>query len=231
MHVAAVLGQLTVNSDADGVLTTPAVKNLRGQPKRWREAGPYSYREIDGPDRLAFRRDENGKVTELLPNVPIYVAQRVSGFRSKTVLFPLVGGSLAFIGATLVLWPFAAIVRKRYGRVAAPDRGTRVLFRLSRIVCLFIVGMIALLALPFTMVNEDIAYLGDKATPYLHASHVLGWLACAGAIAVVLTTLRFWRTAGAGWWPRVHSTLLTIAVLVFLVFAWKWNLLSPSVKF
>ena len=57
---------------------------------------PYSYREIDGPDRLAFRRDANGKVTELLPNVPIYVAQRVSGFRSKTVLFPLVGGSLGF---------------------------------------------------------------------------------------------------------------------------------------
>lgn len=231
LHITALLGQVTVNSDEQGVLTLPAVKNPRGQPKRWREAGAYSYREIDGWDRIAFRRDANGAVTELLPNVPIYVAHRVSGFRSKTVLLPIVGGSLALIVATLVLWPVAALVRKRYGRVVAPDRGTRVLHRLSRVVCLLVVGMLAVLAVPFTRVNEDIGYLGDKANPYLHASHVLGWLACGGLIITVLTALRFWRAPGIGWWPRLHSTLLAIAVLVFLVFAWKWHLLSPSTKF
>ena len=231
LAITALVGQVTVKADANGVLTLPAVKNLRGQPKRWREAGPYSYREIDGPDRIAFRRDATGKVTELLPNVPIYVGQRVSGLRSKTVLLPLVVGSLGFIAATLILWPVAAMIRKYHGRVAAPDRSTRVFYRLSRVVCLLILGMLAVLVVPFSQVNDDIGYLGDKANPYLHASHVLGWLACAGFVIVVLAMLRFWRTAGAGWWPRVHSTLLTIAVLLFLVFAWQWHMLSPSLEF
>jgi CubicO group peptidase (beta-lactamase class C family) len=231
LHVTALLGQLAVKSDAQGVLTIPSVKNMRGQPKRWREAGPYSYREIDGPGRLGFRRDERGAVTDLLPNAPIYVAQRVSGLRSSAVLLPIVGGSLAFIGATLVLWPVAAMVRRRYRRVVAPDGGTRVLHRMSRVTCLLIAGMLGALVFPFTKVNDDIAYLGDKATPYLHVSHVLGWLACAGAVAVILAMFRFWRTPGIGWWPRLHSTLLAIAVVVFLVFAWQWQMLSPSTKF
>jgi CubicO group peptidase (beta-lactamase class C family) len=231
LHVTAVLGQLSVTSDAQGVLTTPSVKNLRGQPKRWREAAPYSYREIDGPDRLAFRRDESGAVTELLPNVPIYVAQRVSGFRSKNVLLPLVGGSLGFIALTLILWPVAAIVRRRYRRVAAPDARGRLLYRLSRVVCLCIAAMLALLVFPFSKVNDDVAYLGEKATPFMHAAHVFGWLACAGVLIVVLTAFRFWRTPGVGWWPRWHSVLLALAVVVFMTFAWQWHLLSPSVKF
>ena len=231
MKVAALMGQMTVTSNAEGVLTIPAIKNLRGQPKRWREAAPYSYREIDGHDRLAFRRDANGAVTELLPNVPIYVPQRVSGLGSKAVLLPIVGGSLAIIALTLVLWPLAAIVRKRYGRTIAPDASSVWLHRLSRVVCLLIVGMLAALAYPLSRLQEDIGFLGDKANPFLHISHVLGWLACAGVLILVATMLRFWRTAGVGWWPRVHSTLLTFAVVVFLLFAWQYHLLSPSLKF
>jgi hypothetical protein len=231
MRVAALLGQVTVTSDAEGVLTIPSIKNVRGQPKRWREAAAYSYREIDGPDRIAFRRDENGAVRELLPNMPVSVAERVSGFRSKAVLFPVIGGSLGIIVLTLILWPIAAIVRKRYGRTIAPERSTCVLHRLSRVVCLLVIGMLALLLLPMSKISEDIGYLGDKANPYLHASHVLGWVACGGLIILILTAVRFWRTQGIGWWPRLHATVLTIAVLVFLVFAWNYHLLSASTKF
>ena len=231
LSITALLGQLSVKSDGDGVLTTPAVKNLRGQPKRWREAAPYSYREVDGSDRLAFRRDENGAVTELLPNVPIYIAQRVSGFQSKALLLPIVGGSLGFIALTLILWPVAALVRRRYRRLPAPDRGARTLYRLSRVVGLLIVAMLAVLVFPFSKVNDDVGYLGDKANAYMHVAHVLGWMACAGVIILLLTAFRFWRTAGIGWWPRLHSVLLAIAVVVFLVFAWQWHLLSPSLKF
>jgi hypothetical protein len=163
--------------------------------------------------------------------VPIYVAQRVSGLRSKALLLPLIGGCLGIIALTLVLWPFAAIVRKRYGRTIAPDASSVWLHRLSRVVCLLIVGMLAALAYPMLRLQEDIGFLGDKANVFLQISHVLGWLACAGVLILLATMLRFWRTAGVGWWPRVHATLLTLAVLVFLLFAWQFHLLSPSLKF
>ena len=231
MRLMSLLGQVSVTSTADGVLTIENSKNLRGQTKRWAEVDPYSYREIGGSDVVAFARDEQGRVRAMLPNSPIFIGERVSGFRSKTVLLPLVGGSLGFILLTLVLWPVAAIVRKRYGRTVAAEAGTRLLFRLSRVVCLLIVGMLAALAFPMSRIGEDVGFLGDKANPFLHISHALGWLACAGLLVLVFAMIRFWRTSGIGWWPRVHSTLLTIAVFVFLWFAWQYQLLSPSTNF
>ena len=92
-RITSLLGQQAVTADRDGVLTIEDVKNLRGQPKRWQEVAPYVYHEINGPDRVAFRRDESGKVTDLLPNVPIFLAQRVPLWRSKLLLLPLVGGA------------------------------------------------------------------------------------------------------------------------------------------
>ena len=231
LRVAALLGQVAVTSSDRGVLTIENAKNVRGRSKRWREVAPYSYREIDGPDAVAFSRNEDGTIREMLPNAPIYVSQRVSGLRSKTMLLPLVGGSLAFIALTLLLWPVAAIVRKRYGRTIATDSRTRLLHRLSRIVCLLIPAMLAALAWPLSRTAEDVSFLGNRIDAYLHLSHVLGWLACAGLIILIITAVRFWRTAEIGRWPRVHATLLTIAMLVFLWFAWTYRMLSPSVNF
>lgn len=231
LRLTSLAEQVSVSADPAGVVTIENARNIRGQLKRWREVAPYLYREIDGPDRLAFRRDANGKVTEMLTNVPILVGQRVNDFRSKAVLFPLVGASLAFIAATLLLWPVAAVVRKRYSRSVAPDATTRWLHRLSRLVALLIFGMIMLLLVPLTRVQDDVGFAGAKANPWLIGSHVCGWLACIGLLVVFATAARYWRTAGVRWWPRVHSTLFALATLVFLCFAWQWHMLSPSLKF
>jgi hypothetical protein len=96
---------------------------------------------------------------------------------------------------------------------------------------LLILGMIAVLAWPMSRAAEDVSLLGNRIDAYLHVSHVLGWLACGGLIVLIVTAVRFWRMPEIGWWPRVHTTLLTIATLVFLWFAWSYHLLSPSVKF
>lgn len=229
-RITALLGQVVVTADGPLVKIKNA-KNLRGQTKKWLEVEPYVYREINGPDRVAFRRDQNGKVTDLLPNAPIYLAQRVSGFRSKTLLLPLVGGSLAFILLTLLLCPVAVVVRKRHRHALLPDRRSRILYLLSRVVCLLFVGMIAALAIPFSRVENDISFLGDRINPWLRTSQVFGWLGAAGVFILILALIRFWRTASIGWWTRVHSTLLMFAALVLVWFAWQWHLLSPSLKF
>ncbi|HEX8679074.1 MAG TPA: serine hydrolase, partial [Chthoniobacterales bacterium] len=231
MRIMALLGQTTVTADKAGVLTIENAKNLRGQPKRWREVAPFAYEEIAGPGRVAFQRDASGNVVAMLPNVPISIAQRVSGLQSKAVLFPLVGGSFVFIGLTLLLWPVAAILRKRYDRPLFAESRSSLWFFLSRLICLLFLGMVVAFALPFAWVGNDISYLGDKVDPWLRTSQILGWLGAAGLVVLVIATLRFWRTAGIGWWTRVHSTLLLCAALVFVWFAWQWHMLSPSLKF
>jgi len=230
LKIPAILGQYAVQSDAKGILTIEGNKNLRGNLKRWREIGPLLYHEVDGPDTIAFRRNENGVVTELLSS-PVTLEQRVTGFASKTVILPLIGGSLGLLIATVLLWPVAAVIRKRYGRALPLSSGDRLLFRLSRVVCILEIGFIALVGLPMSRADTNVSYIGEGLNLWLTASHITGWLAALGLIVVAITALRFWKTPDLGWWPRVHAALLLLASVAFICFAWHGHLLSPSLKF
>jgi CubicO group peptidase (beta-lactamase class C family) len=228
--IAAILGQFAVTSDDKGILTLEGNKNLRGGLKRWREIGPLLYHEVDGPDLIAFHRDEKGAVTDLLAS-PVTLEQRVTGFANKKLILALIGGSLALLITTVVLWPVAALIRKRYARPLPLTAGDRFLFRLSRIVCILEIGSVGLVALPLSRIDTNISYIGDGLNPWLTAAHIAGWLAAVGLIALAIVALRFWKTPDLGWWPRVHATLLLLASVAFILFAWYGHLLSPSLKF
>jgi hypothetical protein len=230
LKIAAILGQYGVHSDEKGILTIEGNKNLRGSLKRWREIGPLLYHEVDGPGLIAFRRNEKGVVTELISS-PITLEQRVTGLASKTLILPLIGGSLALLIVTLLLWPVAAVIRKRYARPLPLSPGDRLLFRFSRIVCILEISCIALVGLPMSRADSNVSYIGDGLDPWLFASHVTGWLAAIGLIVLVIAAVRFWKAPDLGWWARVHATLLLLASVAFMTFAWHGHLLSPSLKF
>ena len=228
--VAALLGQFAVSSDRNGILTIEGNKNLRGNLKRWREVGPLLYHEVDGPGVIAFRRNEKGVVTELLSS-PVTFEHRVTGPASKTLILPLIGASLALLLATVLLWPVAALIRRRYARPLPLSPRDRLLFRLSRVVCLLEIICVALVGLPMSLIESDVSYLGDGMNPWLIASHLTGWLAALGLIVLGMAAVRFWRITDLGWWPRVHATLLLLASVAFVAFACWGHLLSPSLKF
>ncbi|HZE56897.1 MAG TPA: serine hydrolase domain-containing protein [Chthoniobacterales bacterium] len=231
LKVTAVLGQAAVTSDEKGVLTVEGVQSPRGGLKRWREIGPLVYREVDGPDVIAFRRDANGVVTDLLPAMPIQLAQRVTGLASKKVLLPVLGASQSLIVLTLLLWPVAVIVRKRYGRPLFTSALDRILYVFTRIDCLLQIIFVALILLPLSLADKNIGFIGDGVNPWLSTAHIFGWLAAAGLVIVASAAVRSWRVPGLGWWARVHATLLLIAGVIFMSFAWWNHLLSPSLRF
>jgi hypothetical protein len=78
--------------------------------------------------------------------------------------------------------------------------------------------------------NTNISYIGDGHNPWLIAAHITGWLAAVGLIVLAIATLRFWRTPDLGWWASVHATLLLLASVAFISFAWYGHLLSPSLR-
>ena len=231
LKVAAVLGQVSVRADQNGILTIEGAQNPRGGLKQWREVGPLVYREVDGPDLIGFRRDATGVVTDMLPAAPIQISQRVTGFANKKVLLPVLGVGQGVLTLTLLLWPVAVIIRKRYGRPLLSTTTDRVLYLLSRLTCLLEIVFVVLILLPLSMADRNIAFLGDGINPWLTTAHLLGWLAACGLIVLTITAIRFWKTPGLGWWTRVHATLLWMASTIFLAFAWWAHLLSPSVKF
>ena len=231
LKLTAVLGQTTVRTDANGVLTIEGVQSPRGGLKQWREIGPLVYREVDGPDVIAFRQNASGVVTDLLPAMPIQILQRVTGLANKKVLLPAVGASQSFLLLTLLLWPVAVLVRKRYGRPLFTSTLDRVLYVFTRVKCLFQIVFVVLILLPLSLADKNVAFLGDGLNPWLNTAHIFGWLAAAGLVIVALAAIRSWRVPGLGWWARVHATLLLVASVIFISFAWWSHLLSPSLKF
>ena len=231
LKITAVLGQAAVTADPAGILTIEGMQSPRGGLKRWREIGPLLYREVDGPEMIAFRRDQNGVVTDLLPSSAIQIAQRVTGFHSKKVLVPIVGASFGFIVLTLLLWPVAVIVRKRYARPLFSTTSDRVLYLFSRLVCLCEVLFLLLIVLPFSFADKNIALLGEGINPWLKMAHVVGFAALLGLAILAASAFRSWAGSGIGWWTRVHATLLLGASGIFLGFAWWSHLLAWSLRF
>jgi CubicO group peptidase (beta-lactamase class C family) len=114
LKILALLGQVRVSSDKDGVLTVEGDKNQRGELKKWKEIAPLVYSEVDGLERITFRRDASGTVREMLPFPAIYEGQRVPWYASKIFVGLVIGGSLVLALLTVVLWPVAVLIRRKY---------------------------------------------------------------------------------------------------------------------
>jgi len=231
LKTLALAGQVGVATDKDGVLQIEGMKNQSGDLKRWREIAPLVYREINGLERIGFRRDASGAVGEMLPFPAIYEGQRVPWYAGKIFVGFLIGGSLLLALLTVLLWPVAVVIRKRYQRPLFSTKSDRVLYFVSRIVCL---GEVAFILTPIVALSqglEHIVILGDAINPWLRAFHMIGWILIAGVVLLIVVAIRFVRLPSLGRWFRAHAILLAAGGIVFGVFAWQYHLLDGSLKF
>ena len=134
----------------------------------------------------------------------------------------MIGGSLLLAVLTVLLWPIAVLIRKRYQRPLFTAKTDRILYFLSRIVCLgelvFILGPI----IAFSEGLEHIVIFGDAINPWLQAFHIFGWFLMAGVTLLVVAAIRFVRLPGqrplvsysrkssGDWWNRVRRVCLAI---------------------
>jgi CubicO group peptidase (beta-lactamase class C family) len=231
LRILGLVGQFKVSSDKEGILQVEGMKNQSGELKRWREMAPLVYREVDGLERIGFRRDASGVIGEMLPFPAIYEGQRVRWYASKTFIGLLVGGSLLLALLTVLFWPVAVIIRKRYQRPLFSAKSDRVLYFLSRIVCLAEVVFILAPIVALSQGLEHIVILGDAINPWLQAFHVVGWALMAGVVVLIIAAVRFVRLPGHGLWFRAHAILLAIGAIAFGWFAWQYHFLDASLKF
>jgi hypothetical protein len=231
LKILALLSQFRVSSDKDGVLTVEGEKNQRGELKKWKEIAPLVYGEIDGLEKIAFRRDASGAVREMLPFPAVFEGQRVPWYASKTFIGLVIGGSLVLALLTVVLWPVAVLIRRKYERPLFSAKSDGVLYFLSRIVCLGELIFILTPVIAFSQGLEHILILGDAINPWLQALHMLGWVLMAGVVLLIVAAIRFAKLPGHGLWFRVHAILLAIGGIAFGLFAWQYHLLGTSLKF
>lgn len=218
-------GQMTVTHDDKGDIKIDAIKDFSGHVKKFQPIAPLLYREANGEGKIAFRRDERGRL-QLLVSFPAIVYQRVSFFQDQKYNQPLVITCLTIMGLTLLFWPLGAAIRRHYHQRLEIDAGTRRARLWIRLVCAL--NIVFAGGLLLTLSSVDPGDLSDKLDFRITLFQAIGVLGALGTLLVLIGAVRSWRDSNLWFWAKVWNLLVLLACVGFTWFVLYWNLLDFS---
>jgi hypothetical protein len=227
LKAASLVTQFTVSPEGDGDILTPQLTGANGKAKRWQAIGPMTFRERDGQNKLVFKPDENGRMQMVLP-YPFFVGQRVGTFQNGKLLLAVLGISLGLMLLTLILWPVGWLVRRHYGHKLGLT-GTEMLLRiLVRIVffldLIFIAGLIGLTMYGLT----HLEVFSDRGSTWFRIIQIVGVIGAVGTLVALANAVFAWIGKRASIWGKLQATIMLLACLGVLWFAFAGNLLRFS---
>ena len=226
------LGQKRIAMAEDGTLTVSGFQTIGGATKRWREVGPFLWRDIDGHDRMAARV-ENGMVKAVWfdETVPAFVLQPVPKLHDRSWILPLLGVSLTVLLLAAVSWPFGALARRQYGQ-PFPYGGSRArAYRLVRAASLinlvFTVGMITTL---ISMAGNAL-FLDGSNDWIFRVFQAFGLVGLLGIVIGPWNLVQVWQDRTARWWAKAGSAAIAVALIVVPVLGVTLHLLTASLNY
>lgn len=227
LKAASLVSQFTVSPEGEGDIVTPQLTGANGQPKRWQAIGPMTFRERDGQDKLVFKPDESGRMQMVLP-YPFFVGQRAGIFQNGKVLLAVLGVSLFLMLLTLILWPVGWFVRRHYSHKLELTGTERLLRFLVRIVfaldLIFVASLIGLTM--YGLTHLDV--FSDRGTTWFRIIQIVGVIGAAGTLVVLANAVVAWIGKRASIWGKLQATIMLLACLGVLWFAFAGNLLRFS---
>ena len=224
IRAAAVLGEAKVWANEDGTVSVDALTDTNGLPKKWEEIAPLTFRDVNGQDKIIFKPDADGAM-QLIVQFPFMVFKRVGLAENAGLLLPVLGISLGIMALTLLLTPVAWMARRHYSQTLdlTPKekwlrRGIWIVFALD-LIC--VIGLVALL----TYAMSHIEMLGDGKKFWFHIFQVIGILGAIGTLLVLFNAVQAWMSTRYRIWGKLQATLLAVACIGFLWFAYVSNLL------
>lgn len=228
--VLSVAGETKIFRNDDGTISAKDLKDMNGEPKRFREIAPLMFRDVNDQDRLAFKKDSSGNLVAVI-DYPFMVFQKASAWENSAFQLPLIIGSLVVIVLTLLLWPVAALLRRHYGKPLTLTPQQKRLRLLVRLVCaafvLFFLGYVVF----FAQALKDIGMLSPKADPLLRVIQLFGWIAVLGTIVALYNALRSWQDPARWLWSRIGDTLIALSCVGAVCFVFTWHLLHWSLRY
>ncbi|HEY4647489.1 MAG TPA: serine hydrolase domain-containing protein [Gemmatimonadales bacterium] len=230
--VTDLMGAPKVTVNADTTISLPFLTGLNGEPKHWRETQPFIWQEKDGKN-LAAARVENGRVRMLTGDEisPFMMFTPAPAWRSPAWLSPLVQLSLAVLVLTLIAWPIAALVRRRY-RVPFPYQGRAAVAH--RWIRLAAVAVLLVLAGWFWLIKQmssTVSALTSKSDPWIWLLHLLSLVAFLGVAGVALWHARIAWSDRRRWTSKLWSGLLAVAGVTLLYVAVVFHLIAFNHNF
>ncbi|MFY1705169.1 serine hydrolase domain-containing protein [Micromonospora sp. WMMA1923] len=222
LATVGLVGRTSVAALEDGrLLVEPAP--LSTTPAVYEEVKPWLWREVGGQRTLAARVVD-GQV-EAIGFDSAFALLPVDPQRGTGLVASVLGASTLVLVLTVLVWPVAAVVRRRLGR-APRGRAGRTARVLSRVA---VAG--ALLALVGWAVSLT-AIMGMREVPtaVLRGVQVLQLVGLLGVLPATVRLVDEVRRRGG--WPRiVGSALVLLALAGTGWFAVEFMLLAPSISY
>ena len=156
---------------------------------------------------------------------PFFIGQRVGTFQNGKLLSLVLGASLLFMLATLILWPITWFVRRHYDRKLELTPRERLLRVLVRVV--FVLDLIFIAAL-FGLVTYGLTHLevfSDRGTIWFRIVQIVGVLGALGTFIVLANAITMW-TRKRSLWMKLQAFVMLLACVGVVWFAFAGNLLS-----
>jgi len=229
LSVGTLLGEFRVFPNADGTISVDAWKGANGQYKRWREVGRLVYREVDGSRTIAFIRDARGQLI-LVPEYPVFVAQRVSWLQSKGLDLSILGFGVGILVLMLTAWPITALVRRHYGiKLAITPRERalrRIAWMLAAVDVVFIAAWTAILLGSGSALATLAKFSEVTGDVWQYILATTGIVVIAGSVYALLYAARAWGVSNQTLWDKLASSAVAVASLCVAWFILNWHLLS-----
>jgi hypothetical protein len=230
MKVGNALGMVKIEAGEDGTISCDLLKDLNGKPKKFKEVAPLRFRDVNGQDRVAFRKD-GASPLRLIIDFPFMVFDKVPWYQQTWFNLTVVIGSLAILLLFLLLWPLNYFLRRHYGKKLELSPGQRRLRLLARIGAVLNLAFAVAFALLFTSAMKNIGMMTPKLDPKIHLIQIVGILGVLATIAAALNAWRSWTNSSEWFWGRLGNWLVAVAFLGFTWFAVHFNLLNMSLHY
>ena len=182
--------------------------------------------------RMTFRPTGNGGMSMDFSAMPLAQEwQRVSIWLDRRFVAPAVTASVMVMLITLLLWPIAAMFRRRRQRPFSNEALYRRDFWLVRTVIAIDLLALAGTGLIASIATQDLTRLNERLDPWLAMIYALAWLGVLGSPIVVWVAWRFWRDGVATRWGRIHHTSLAASAVVFAWFALTWRIAGTTLNY
>ncbi|OHD08561.1 MAG: serine hydrolase [Sphingopyxis sp. RIFCSPHIGHO2_12_FULL_65_19] len=225
--IASLLGQVKISVGPKGELIVPAARDLNGKPANWVETSPFVWHNANGHGRLAAQVVDGRVVRWSIDGLsPFMVFDRAPVSKSAAWIMPAMYGSLGILLITVLQWPVAALIRRRFQaplmlqpRALRVYRGVRVAAGLVlALVIAWIVSISTLKALP----SYD---------PWLWFLQIGGLVILVGSAALATWNLRIATREKRGWFRILWASLLLLATIMPLYVAWTFGLIAMTVNY
>ncbi|MGO4262467.1 serine hydrolase domain-containing protein [Lysobacter sp. TAB13] len=218
-----------IELNGDETVSVSSLRKPDGRVKRWREIGPYLWREVDGDSRLAAKVIDNEVIAVSSDDVPAAMwLQPVPAWRSPGWIVPLLYLAAMVHVLALALWPVAALIRHRTQRPLLLDSRERDLRLLTFIGLSGNVLLALLWVWILSRAEVSVRSLDGSLDPLIRIAQLLGLLSIATAVIAALNLRAAWsmpvRRLRRACAVAIAVACIAVVWLVFALKTMQWSL-------